>query len=190
MKIDVISESILKVTLSQLDMCELEIPFSELDCRTASGKATLARILRRAEQSKSFRFPYGCERLSVEAFPCCDGGCLLYISAGEYPRKGEKNELLPIVCRLTEFEDAVRLCSVIYKLCKSRGIKTESGFFSDGREYRLAVSSESRNCHVIEHCMGEFGDVLADKLEYALTLEHFGAVCGSCALERMSAFAD
>lgn len=191
MKIDVISENTLKVTLSELDMNELDIPFSDFSCYTSGGKASLARILRFAEQSKSFRFPSGSERLFVEAFPRCGGGCLLYISASNDPKskKRDKNELLPVVCRLSSFDDAVRLCSVLYRLCKSRGIKTESGVFSDGREYRLAVSAESRFCHVIEHCMGEFGDVLADKLEYALTAEHFGALCGTDALERMSRLA-
>lgn len=188
MKIDVISENTLKITLSTLDMNELNVSCEELSA--GADREILSRILRLAEQSRSFRFSADSEKLFVEAFPRYDGGCMLYISSlGTSRTARESRAPLPLVCRVDSLELLIRLCACLSGLCAGQKIKLESGAYTDGCRYCLAVRAESRFLPPVEHCMSEFGELRHDRLEYASVTEHFRPVCENNAISVLARLA-
>ena len=91
MQIDILSSNTLKLTLSRLDMFDLDIKYESLSGKNPETKRLLAHVLKKirldklnnAEQSQKLGFDFTCERIFVEAFPRPDGGCMLYVSSLE-----------------------------------------------------------------------------------------------------------
>ncbi|MCL2020323.1 MAG: adaptor protein MecA [Oscillospiraceae bacterium] len=86
MQIDILSSNTLKLTLSRLDMFDLDIKYESLSGKNPETKRLLAHVLKsirldRLNQKTGFDF--SCERIFVEAFPRPDGGCMLYVSSLE-----------------------------------------------------------------------------------------------------------
>jgi len=80
MQIDVLSQNTLKLTLSRLDMFDLDIKYESLSGKNPDTKRLLSHVLRTVKLDKSAGVDFSGERLFVEAFPRPDGGCMLYIS--------------------------------------------------------------------------------------------------------------
>ncbi|MCL2071647.1 MAG: adaptor protein MecA [Oscillospiraceae bacterium] len=80
MQIDVLSQNTLKLTLSRLDMFDLDIKYESLSGKNPDTKRLLSHVLRTVKHDKSAGVDFTGERLFVEAFPRPDGGCMLYIS--------------------------------------------------------------------------------------------------------------
>lgn len=83
MQIDVLSSNTLKLTLSRLDMFDLDIKYESLSGKNPETKRLLAHVLKSIELDKRVDFDFSGERLFVEAFPRPDGGCMLYLSCLE-----------------------------------------------------------------------------------------------------------
>jgi hypothetical protein len=91
MQIDILSSNTLKLTLSRLDMFDLDIKYESLSGKNPETKRLLAHVLKtiRLDQKAGVGagavsgFDLSCERIFVEAFPRPDGGCMLYISSLE-----------------------------------------------------------------------------------------------------------
>ncbi|MCL2036111.1 MAG: adaptor protein MecA [Oscillospiraceae bacterium] len=81
MQIDVLSQNTLKLTLSRLDMFDLDIKYESLSGKNPDTKRLLSQVLRTVKLDKSSGVDFSGERLFVEAFPRPDGGCMLYISS-------------------------------------------------------------------------------------------------------------
>ncbi|MCL1867050.1 MAG: adaptor protein MecA [Oscillospiraceae bacterium] len=80
MQIDVLSQNTLKLTLSRLDMFDMDIKYESLSGKNPDTKRLLSHVLRTVRLDKSAGVDFSGERLFVEAFPRPDGGCMLYIS--------------------------------------------------------------------------------------------------------------
>lgn len=83
MQIDILSQNTLKLTLSKLDMFDLDIKYDSLSGKNPETKRLLAHVLKSIQLDKRVGFDFSGERLFVEAFPRPDGGCMLYISCLE-----------------------------------------------------------------------------------------------------------
>ena len=94
MQIDVLSQNTLKLTLSRVDMFDLDIKYESLSGKNPDTKRLLSHVLRTVKLDKSAGVDFSGERLFVEAFPRPDGGCMLYISCllEEREREREKEE--------------------------------------------------------------------------------------------------
>ncbi|MCL2087375.1 MAG: adaptor protein MecA [Oscillospiraceae bacterium] len=83
MQIDVLSQNTLKLTLTRLDMFDLDIKYESLSGKNPETKRLLSHVLKSIQLDKKVGFDFSGERLFVEAFPRPDGGCMLYISSLE-----------------------------------------------------------------------------------------------------------
>jgi hypothetical protein len=91
MNIDVLSQNTLKLTLSRLDMCDLDIRYESLSGKNPDTKRLLSHVLRTVKLDKGSGVDFTGERLFVEAFPRPDGGCMLYISCLEETAKTDNS---------------------------------------------------------------------------------------------------
>ena len=94
MQIDILSSNTLKLTLSRLDMFDLDIKYESLSGKNPETKRLLAHVLKKirldqldrdscSSHDRKLGFDFSCERIFVEAFPRPDGGCMLYVSSLE-----------------------------------------------------------------------------------------------------------
>jgi negative regulator of genetic competence, sporulation and motility len=84
MQIDILSSNTLKLTLSRLDMFDLDIKYESLSGKNPETKRLLAHVLKsiRLDQlNHKTGFDFSSDRIFVEAFPRPDGGCMLYVSS-------------------------------------------------------------------------------------------------------------
>jgi negative regulator of genetic competence, sporulation and motility len=92
MQIDILSSNTLKLTLSRLDMFDLDIKYESLSGKNPETKRLLAHVLKsiRLDQlNQKTGFDFSSDRIFVEAFPRPDGGCMLYVSS-----LGDENNLM------------------------------------------------------------------------------------------------
>ncbi|MCL2696653.1 MAG: adaptor protein MecA [Oscillospiraceae bacterium] len=83
MQIDILSSNTLKLTLSRIDMFDLDIKYESLSGKNPETKRLLAHVLKSIRLDQKVGFDFSCERIFVEAFPRPDGGCMLYVSSLE-----------------------------------------------------------------------------------------------------------
>lgn len=117
MQIDVLSPNTLKLTLTKIDMSDLDIKYESLSARNPETKRLLAHVLKNIQHDSQPGFSLTGERLFVEAFPRADGGCMLYISCLENsapaqepaakPRKPRRN-YSAVTARQGVFTDETR----------------------------------------------------------------------------------
>jgi negative regulator of genetic competence, sporulation and motility len=175
MQIDVLSQNTLKLTLSRLDMFDMDIKYESLSGKNPDTKRLLSHVLRTVKLDKSAGVDFSGERLFVEAFPRPDGGCMLYISClfedGEIrevksvkaPRRAVKSAACTLLCRFDSLK-------ALEGVCKSLAwygdrLDTTSALYSDGTEYRLYITGTDKK--LLTAIVAEYGEVLnADELAY------------------------
>ncbi|MDR2558489.1 MAG: adaptor protein MecA [Oscillospiraceae bacterium] len=91
MQIDILSSNTLKLTLSRIDMFDLDIKYESLSGKNPETKRLLAHVLKSIRLDQKVGFDFSCERIFVEAFPRPDGGCMLYVSSLEADGRKRKS---------------------------------------------------------------------------------------------------
>jgi len=136
MQIDILSSNTLKLTLSRLDMFDLDIKYESLSGKNPETKRLLAHVLksiRLDQMSHKVGFDFTCERIFVEAFPRPDGGCMLYVSSLEADGAGKKRkaQLKP---KETENPEEPQSEETVYKAqsLKRENLKSLLIFETDG----------------------------------------------------------
>jgi len=209
MQIDILSSNTLKLTLSRLDMFDLDIKYESLSGKNPETKRLLAHVLksiRLDQMSHKVGFDFTCERIFVEAFPRPDGGCMLYVSSLEADGVGKKRkpQLKPkeeiqnteeqisktkkeCLKSLLIFEtDGVQELGCVCKsLCLQKEwerINFESALYICENKYRLVIKGENR---LIVRIIKEFGEVLKGERELMHTKENFRTIIEESAAERL-----
>ena len=183
MRIDILSKTTLKLTLTADDMNNYDLCYEALAQRGDHCRKTLGRLLKGAEEADgaamAARLLNEERRLFVEAFRRMDGGCMLYVSAlTGHKRKEpqeEKQDVAPILFEAANERDVGRVCRCLL-LERERGARFSSRLFTDGVHYRLEVIPRNTCRSRVIRLFGEFGGAICDELTAAYTEEHFKAV--------------
>lgn len=189
MKIDILSKTTLKLTLTAADMDDYDLCYESLSERGSDCRKTLGKLLSSAEEegaAMAARLLEGERRLFVEAFRRMDGGCMLYVSAlsGSRRRKDrrEEPEVAPILFEAASPNDLGKLCRCLL-LERKRGAKFSSALYTDGEIYRLMLTPGNTCRSRVIRLFGEFGIAVCDELTAAYTAEHFRVVVSEGAAE-------
>ncbi|MGN0598138.1 MAG: adaptor protein MecA [Ruminiclostridium sp.] len=187
MKIDVLSNSTVKITLSGGDMKEYDLRYENLSRKSPDTKRLLGEVLKAVSLESDIFFDANADRLFIEAFPRSDGGCMLYISSleeEEKPSKPKRSKAAEKVCPLLIcFVDGVEslggLCRNLCSLKGREGICFSSSVYSEGGSYWLTVEAECDTAR-LEAVMREYGNVYSDRLAAAALAEHCSEIaCGN-----------
>ena len=85
MKIDILSETTIKLTLTEADMKESRICYEELSKQNTDCRRVLERLIEKGASPETAAMAAKLleeeSRLLVEAFPSANGGCMVYLSA-------------------------------------------------------------------------------------------------------------
>ncbi|MCL2633466.1 MAG: adaptor protein MecA [Oscillospiraceae bacterium] len=200
MQIDVLSQNTLKLTLSRLDMFDLDIRYESLSGKNPDTKRLLSHVLRTVKLDKSTGIDFSGERLFVEAFPRPDGGCMLYISCltDEKLKAPEKKPITQIrrltpktrlsdidvpargiLCRFDNLETLKGACAGLSWQLNLGTAQFTSTLYGNGNEYRLYISGETPNS-----VLSEYGEIIEN--EFAYTAEHYTLLIPINAVEKLT----
>lgn len=207
MQIDVLSQNTLKLTLSRLDMFDLDINYESLSGKNPDTKRLLSNVLSTVKLDKSAGVDFSGERLFVEAFPRPDGGCMLYIScltdenaqkrpqpapvkANRLHREQQPAKNAPsrrkktLLCRFASVNLLSGACAALAKQIERERVNPGSELYGDGNEYRLFITGE--DSALISIILREYGEIIGDDYENAVTKEHYKLIIGENAVEKLS----
>lgn len=190
MRIDILSKTTMKLTLTADDMSNYDLCYESLSQRGSDCRKTLGRLLKQAEEADgaamAARLLNEERRLFVEAFRRMDGGCMLYVSAltGHRRRESreEKPEVAPILFETASEREVGKVCRCLL-LERERGAEFSSRLFTDGVRYRLELIPQNTCRSRVIRLFGEFGGAICDELTAAYTAEHYRAVIKEDAAE-------
>lgn len=182
MKLDILSKTTLKLTLTAEDMDKHSLRYETLSeegssCRQAIGN--LIDCCGKPESDAAARLLREGNRLFVEAFRRMDGGCMLYVSALDRKSRDRSEGILsgeedvsPIIFEAASEEDLGTACRSLLYL-RGRGAEFSSSLFYDNSRYRLALIPQNTCVKQICRSLHEFGEVYCDELIAAFTCEYF-----------------
>ncbi len=211
MQIDVLSQNTLKLTLSKLDMFDLDIKYESLSGKNPETKRLLAHVLKSIGKDEKISFDFSGERLFIEAFPRPDGGCMLYISctqdeggfkknkkahSSDFYLKGVSTERREqkessavngtLICEVSDLKTLGALCRNLIWHQEQQHIEFKSSLYSNGELFRLAVSSN--NSPLVTRIIKEFGSLLGNNEQSAETFEYFKCLAKDNAAETVLSF--
>lgn len=179
MKIDILSKTTLKLTLTPEDMSENRLCYESFSEQGSRCRQTLGKLLKSSDKPEgaamAARLLNNERRLFVEAFKRMDGGCMLYVSALE--RQGKKLldnscAVSPIIFKPYSEKDLGLACRCL-KEAEKQGASFHSRLFSDGDDYRLAIIPANVCTGKLHRLLKEYGEVCRDELTAAYTDEHY-----------------
>ena len=190
MKIDILSKTTLKFTLTPEDMSENRLCYESFSEQGSRCRQTLGRLLKSSdkpeEAAMAARLLNNERRLFIEAFKRIDGGCMLYVSALEQREKNllsNSCQASPIIFKPYSEKDLGHACRCLKKAEKD-GAGFHSRLFSNGYDYRLALIPinlcYNRLCAILK----EFGSVYRDELTAAFTEEHYRVIAAEHGAEK------
>lgn len=182
MKIDILSKTTLKLTLTAQDMSDNQLCYEYFSQQGSRCRQTLGKLLKGYDKPEgaamAARLLNNERRLFVEAFRRTDGGCMLYVSALERQSKrllDNSNPVSPIIFTPDNEKQLGIACRCLSRQEK-QGAKYHSRLFSDGESYRLALIPINICGKRLVRLLNEFGRVNTDELACALTEEHFHVI--------------
>lgn len=183
MRIDILSKTTLKLTLTADDMSNYDLCYEAFSQRGSECRKTLGRLLGDAEEAEvaeaAARLLGEERRLFVEAFRRMDGGCMLYVSALTGHKRSKVREeypdAAPILFEAASQRDLGSLCRCLL-LERGRGAEFTSCLYTDGNIFRLEVIPQNTCRSRLIRLFNEFGSSLCDELLAAYTAEHFKVV--------------
>lgn len=182
MKIDILSKTTLKLTLTPEDMNENQLCYEFFSRQGSRCRQTLGKLLKSSDKPEgaamAARLLNNERRLFVEAFRRMDGGCMLYVSALERQGKkllDESCHVSPIIFKPYSEKDLGLACRCL-KQAEKQGAKFHSRLFSDSGDYRLALIPMNTCTNKVVRLLREFGEACCDELTAALTEEHYRVI--------------
>ena len=183
MRIDILSKTTLKLTLTADDMSNYDLCYESLSQQGDHCRKTLGRLLSEAEEAEgaamAARLLSEERRLFVEAFRRMDGGCMLYVSALTAHRHKKVQEessqdVAPILFEAASEGDLGKLCRCLL-LEREQGAQFSSRLYTDGKSFRLEVIPQNTCRSRVIRLFSEFGTAICDELTAAYTAEHYRA---------------
>jgi len=204
MQIDILSSNTLKLTLSKLDMFDLDIKYESLSGKNPETKRLLAHVLKSIRLDQKAGFDFSCERVFVEAFPRPDGGCMLYISSLETdggkrkkiqqkPRESALDSAAkpetrggPVSHVIFETDGFKEIGAVCRNLCWHKdggrlGFDSALYIAAGCGGYRLVINGN--NVKLLSGIIREYGEILKGEKELLHTKEYFNPLIPENAAE-------
>lgn len=194
MKIDILSHSTLKLTLSSHDMKENMLCCESFTAQGGNFRRVLSGLIEKESSSKNAVLAYELleeSKLLVEAFPTSEGGCMVYLSSLNRGNRSKtrKKQLLdkelpasPLIFETDSSENLGELCRCLASE-KQKGMDFSSSLFTAQRLYRLALVPLNMCGNRLKRIMKEYGEVITDELAAAYTQEHFSLIAEEGAVE-------
>ena len=171
MELILISDSKLKIMLSQKDMTKYALNIDDITYDNTEARRAFRTILDEAKSKTGFDAAR--ERIFVQVFPSRCGGCEIFVTklegdaAASTVRKGAN-----CIYRFTDIDNLIAVCSILV----NQGYDGESAVYCDKNRYYLSISGEHR-------FINEYADLRENKKYIYHILEHCDRICTEGAVE-------
>lgn len=183
MTIEKLSETTVKISLSEKELISYKVEFDMLDGENPAVRKMLNEILDDVRKKTGMKLNN--EKLFIEAFMCPDTSCVIYISVIENLKVRKKSSVYGFLT--LEFNDAAVLTKI------SRGIflgfshiiKDSFLYFQNGT-YRLILKVYGKSEKRLEQLLDSYCTVYSGELVKNITEEYSECICDRNAVERLS----
>lgn len=179
MELILISDSKLKIMLSQKDMIKYDLCCEDIDYSNTETRRAFWNILDEAKQKTGFDAAR--EKIYIQVFPLRLGGCEIFVTKLE-PRKEECDldidiikEEKPSVYRFSKLSHLLSVCRVL----SSKGYRGESSAYHNGKSFFLVISHDQK---IIE----EYADLRENNNYIYHILEHCSSICAKDAVKTLA----
>lgn len=182
MTISLISNTTVKVAMSNDDMKKYNIEFAQINRNNYTSRQFLIKLLDEICDSSDIDLTH--EKLYIEAFKR-EEGCLLYISIGGEKFKPKERLFNEMIYEFDDLSSIIMACTRIWTMY-SHLIKNSELYCSD-ENYRLIVKSFSKADRKLSNALNEYG-VLSGTGEIIAeaTREHYSPVIQKSAVETLA----
>lgn len=180
MELILISDSKLKIMLSQNDMNKYDLSLDDIDYGNTATRRAFWSILDEARRRTGFDAAK--ERIFVQVFPCRTGGCEIFVTKLTEKRKSEdmcvsvSDDTQRTVYRFADIKSLLSVCMAL----RERGYRDESAVYHDGRHYYLTLEGEFR-------FINEYAEMRENKYYIYHILEHCESICAKDAVDTLAA---
>ncbi|MBQ4561621.1 MAG: adaptor protein MecA [Clostridia bacterium] len=180
MELILISDSKLKIMLSQKDMTKYALHIEDINYDNTETRRAFWNILDEAKHKTGFDAAK--ERIFVQVFPSRCGGCEIFVTKLE---NGVSADDLSVsvakkkpgtIYRFSDINDLLTVCSIL----SQRGYEGESSAYCDEKSYYLSISDEPL-------FIDEYADMRENKKYIYHILEHCDRICTRGAVETLAA---
>ena len=142
MRIDTLAGNTVKITLEPSDMDGCNIKYEDISGRSHETELALSRLISSVCEKHGLKLSG--ERLLVEAFPKCDGGCTLYVSclksARQKPSRPSCEDNRIVICS-GRLSDIAALCRILRKKREKASSQNQ-----DGKDRCIAAERRADRC--------------------------------------------
>ncbi len=184
-----ISDSKLKVMLSEEDMERFDLCRDDLDYDNTETRRALWEIL--DEAKKETGFDAARERVLIQMFRGKRGGCELFVTKVSAASENTDRRLRKTRTNAYLFSDAATLLSMCEKLY-AQGYRDKSEIYHMGNRFCLIIEERENETLLVENSLGEYGFLseYGERRHGNLTLsyvrEHGEQLEGEHAVERLA----
>ena len=198
MELILISDSKLKIMLSESDLESYSLTSERLDYENVDTREAFKCILDEAKVKTGFDTE--CGRLFIKVFPSKNGGCEVYVTKGAVEKEKTAQKKAQNIKKeycVFRLDDIDRACLACNSLMQMRYVGESSLYFekrSGGRGvYYLVLQQEGRGAsqqkkkRLPERCdvVSEFGTKMADNTTYFYIREHCEQIIEEQAVEKL-----
>ncbi len=190
MKIELIDRQTVKILLSVHDMQDLAITYDQMDYKDPGTKRAIVALLHKVRQETQVDLSGG--KLFIEAFPHCEGGCILYISVlesqvkapAQKPKRYRGSFNTPLIFRFQDVEELITVCDKLFRQYSHLVLK--SSIYLLDQAYILMIYSYFKLDGKIAALVGEYGEVLGKgTVKCSFIKEHAKPLIENTAIETM-----
>lgn len=173
MNIKAQTDNKISIELTKEDMINLDITYDELDYSNVETRRVLWTLLDEAGHILGRNISLA-NKMLIEAVPDENGGCILYFTVvdDEFDCDNEIKVTgrmkTRTVCQSDDIENVGALAKVLYGM----DCVTRSELYSDGKNYRLIISSKPACSEKTKTVANEFCDI-CNSTSAAVTYEHW-----------------
>lgn len=184
-----ISSEKIKIMLTAEDMEKYKLNAEAMDYNMNRTREVIRDLLKIAKLRTGFEADG--ERIFIQAFPCKNGECELYISKlGQIPASSDENTEISGVTVCAIFEELSHLISLCNKICMIRNIYNDCIYYDHYKNnyilsFRMHCNGdEKRDITIISAIVREFGgNVVTHNTFFACAEERYSCLCGVNAIE-------
>ncbi len=179
MELILISDSKLKIMLSQKDMTKYALCIEDIDYDNTETRRAFWSILDEAKHKTGFDAAR--EKIFVQVFPSRCGGCEIFVTKLE---KGVSTDDLSVevtkknrreIYRFSDINDLLSVCNILYK----QGFDGESSAFCNDKYYYLTLSGHYK-------FIDEYADIQENTKYIYHILEHCNRICAKEAVSTLA----
>lgn len=178
MKITRISPLVIKTVLSPDELSEYEITPLDITAGNPNAAGLLMHIINSINQQTGINLAN--EKIFIEAFPCPDESCIMYLSIIK-PLKND-NSYVTLVCDLPDKKTLSDLCIQLKPLYEKA--YAESELYRNESVFRIILKINRRYEKPVTDMFMEYGNfVFPDEIILGVTREHFECIFEKYAVE-------